>query len=179
MSVEYPYVDESTGELKKDVNDEKSIFQVNNITFALEICLDHRRARLRQVRQHDAASNVPVDVHLIVSCGMQIQQPSVVARTGGLVFNCDGQYAKRAADDLPNDKTSIFTGTQDGKAHSQMTVVAQEASADQDATCQMPQNVKVTKAPLQLPTTKDVDMSQLEAYGGGEVHLYSPYPLPV
>jgi len=176
MSVAYPYVDESKGELKKDANDEKSIFQVDGIMVALEICLDHRRARLRQVRKEDAESNVPVDMHLIVSCGMQIQQPSVVAREGGLVFNCDGQYAARGEDDLPGEKASIWTGTQDGKAHSQMTVVAKETNKNQDATCEMPKNVAVKTAPFQTPT--DLNLSQLEAYGGGELHLYSKYPLP-
>ena len=176
MSVAYPYVDETTGELKKDTHDEKSIFQVNGITVALEICLDHRRARLRQVRKEDAESNVPVDMHLIVSCGMQIQQPSVVAKAGGVVFNCDGQFASCGANDLPDAKASIWTGTQDGKAHSQMTVVAKEADKDQDATCEMPKNVSVKTAPFAPPN--DLNLRQLEAYGGGELHLYSKHSLP-
>lgn len=176
MSVAYPYVDESTGELKKETNDDKSIFQVNGIMVALEICLDHRKARLRQVRKDDAESNVPVDMHLIVSCGMQIQQPSVVAKPGGLVFNVDGQYATRGANDAPDAKTSIWTGTQDGKAHSQMTIVAKEADGETDAKCEMPTNITVKVAPFDAP--KDLNLSQLEAYGGGEIHLYSKHVLP-
>jgi len=176
MSVAYPYVDESSGELKKDASDEKSIFQVDGITIALEICLDHRRARLRKVRDEDVESNVPIDMQLVVSCGMQIQQPSVVAREGGVVFNCDGQYATRGEDDLPGETTSVWAGTQDGKAHSQMTVVAEEADKDQDAKCEMPKNVAVKTAPFRTPT--NLNLSQLEAYGGGELHLYSKYPLP-
>ena len=176
MSVAYPYVDESMGELKKHVDDQKSIFRVDGIMVALEICLDHRRARLRQVRKEDAESNVPIDMHLLVSCGMQIQQPSVVARVGGVVFNCDGQYATPNANTLPDDKTCIFTGAQGGKAHSQMTVVTKAADNDHDATCEIPKNVKVTTAPYCAP--KNLEIRQLEAYGAGEIHLYSKYFLP-
>ena len=176
MNVAYPFVDESKGELKKDASDEKSIFQVNGIMVALEICLDHRRARLRQVRKDNAESNVPIDLHLIVSCGMQIQQPSVVAKSGGLVFNCDGQYAARGENDAPDAKASVWTGTHDGKAHSQMTIVSKEASKNQDAICEMPENVSV-KTALFVPP-KDLNLSQLEAYGGGEIHMYSKHPLP-
>jgi len=178
MNVAYPYVDESKGELKKDANDEKSIFQLDGIMLALEICLDHRRGRLRQVRKVDQESNVPIDLHLIVSCGMQIQQPSVVAKTGGLVFNCDGEYAVCGEDEAPDTKSSIWTGTHDGKAHSQMTVVSKEANdnKNQDAICEMPKNVSVKTALFAPP--KGLNIDQLDAYGGGEIHMYSNHPLP-
>lgn len=180
MSVAYPYVDESFGEIKKEVFDSKSIFTLDGITFAVEICLDHRRGRLRQVRQEDEASRVPIDVHLVVSCGMQIQQPSVVAKAGGIVFNCDGQYSKRDTKASPDDKCSIFTGSRDAKGHTQMTVVTEEASmgTERDAGLVRPQDVEVVTAPLRIPSELELNVSQIEAYGAGEVHVYSKYPLP-
>lgn len=177
-SVAYPYIDESDGELKKSAFDSKSLFTLDGISFATEICLDHRRGRLREVRKSHEPSQVPVDVHLVVSCGMQLQQPSVVAKTGGLVFNTDGQYAKRDVKASPDDKDSIFTASADGKGHTQMCVVAKEADIDTgaDAQLQQPMNVKVTTAPLDAPSGVQID--QVEAYGAGEVHVYSKCSLP-
>jgi len=180
MSVAYPNVDERCGEIKKEAFDSESIFTMDGITFAVEICLDHRRGRLRQVRQRDEASRVPIDVHLVISCGMQIQQPSVVAKAGGIVFNCDGQYSKRDAKASPDDKCSIFTGSRDGKGHTQMTVVKEEASMDdkRDADLVRPQGIEVVTEPLRIPSEFELTVDQIEAYGAGEVHIYSKYPLP-
>jgi hypothetical protein len=108
---------------------------------------------------------------------MQIQQPSVVARTGGLVFNCDGQYAERDTKASPDDKSSIFTGSRDGKGHTQLTVVTKEAAGpENDAMLECPNNVEVVTAPLRVPS--DVRVDQTEAYGAGEVQIYSKLPLP-
>jgi hypothetical protein len=176
MNVAYPYVNESLGEIKKEATDSRSIFCMDGITFAVEICLDHRRGRLRAVRREDEESRVPVDIQLVPSCGMQIQQPSVVAKAGGLVFNCDGQYSDRDSKANPDDKSSIFTGSQDGKGHTQLAVVKEEASGSDSATLEVPRDVQVNTAPLRVPS--DVRVDQTEAYGAGEVHLYSQLPLP-
>lgn len=63
-------------------------FKVENIKFGIEICLDHRRGRLREEGCKD------IDVQIITSCGMQIQENSVHVKPGGLIFNCDGEYDK-------------------------------------------------------------------------------------
>ena len=176
MNVAYPYVDESSGELKKEATDAKSIFSMDGITFAVEICLDHRRGRLRMAREQNEESMVPVDIHLVPSCGMQLQQPSIVARTGGVAFNCDGQYAKRDTKASPDNESSIFTGTQDGKGHTQMSVVKAETSGPKKhATLEHP-NVEVITAPLAVPS--DIPVDEIEACGAGEVHMYSQLSLP-
>jgi hypothetical protein len=46
--VAYPAIDESDGDVKKSALDSKCLFTMDGISFAVEICLDHRRARLRQ-----------------------------------------------------------------------------------------------------------------------------------
>jgi len=178
MSVAYPTIDEDEGELKQQCFDNKSIFTLAGITFGVEICLDHRRARLRKVREENKETGaVPIDVQLVISCGMQLQQPSIVARSGAPVFNCDGQYAKIGPGDLPDENSSIFTGSKDGKAHTQLTIVKQEASGpERNAMLERPKNDKVQIAALRVPP--NLDPSKVEAYGAGEVHLYSKCVLP-
>jgi hypothetical protein len=177
MDVAYPYIDESSGELKKEATDARSIFSMDGITFAIEICLDHRKGRLRTTRNNNEESRVPVDIQIVPSCGMQLQQPSVVAKKGGVVFNVDGEYADSDKEASPDDKTSIFTGTEDGKGHTQLSaVVAEACGADKDAVLERPSGIKVTTAPFAAPS--DVPLSQLEACGAGEVHIYSKVPLP-
>jgi hypothetical protein len=173
------------GEIKQQASDARSIFEMDGIVIAVEICLDHRRGRLREARSRSAAGqsgvcDFPIDVQLVPSCGMQIQQPSVVARPGGIVFNCDGQYSKRDVKATPDDATSIFTGTRDGKGHTQLAVVVTEAMGEKglsdEPQLQRPGNTHVITAPLDVP--RDVTVSQTEAYGAGEVHLYSKVALP-
>lgn len=71
-----------------DLQDQTDTFKIERIKFGVEICLDHRRGRLREEGHND------LDVQVITSCGMQIQKDSVCAKSGGLIFNCDGEYDK-------------------------------------------------------------------------------------
>ena len=64
------------------------IFNMGGITFGVEVCLDHLLKRLRQ--SPPARNNSHVQVQLIPSAGMSIQDQSVVACTNGYVFNTDG-----------------------------------------------------------------------------------------
>ena len=184
LSVAYPTMVEGDSEIKQSAFDGKSIFTMDGITIAVEICLDHRRQRLQTVRQTDRASaSAVIDLQLVISCGMQLQQPSIVARNGGPVFNCDGQYSKRSSGDLPDDSTSIWQGTKDGKGHTQFTVVKEAATTmnpkgHTDAVLERPTDVTVTTTPLEIGADCTLDPTQIEAYGAGEVHLYSKFPLP-
>ena len=177
LSVNYPFVVEGKGgEIKKDQHDKRSIFKVNGTTVAFEICLDHRRGRLRQVRRDDAETGMAaVDLHLVVSCGMQLRPPSVVARRGGVVFNCDGQYSE--SDDDAAHEQSIFTGTKNGKGHTQMAIVESEATDAEDAVLGRPP-VEVAAVPFETTGGKLLSVADLEAYGGGEIHVYSKCELP-
>ncbi|KAA8498963.1 hypothetical protein FVE85_6548 [Porphyridium purpureum] len=179
LSVAYPPINLSNGEIKVSGADCRSIFTIERICFAVEVCLDHKRGRLRQVRCSHTASQVPVDVHLIVSCGMQIHESSVVARTGGIVFNTDGQYATREKDLFPDALTSHFQGSEDMRGHTQLSVVVEEAALDgtSHATLGLPERVSsVQRAPLVVP--EGFCVNRIMAYGPGEIHLYPSLKLP-
>lgn len=85
----YPEI-AARSEQKGEDNDSYSIFEYCGIRFGIEICLDHSRGRLREHLKRNPGDYV--DVQLVISCGMDIRNPSVIARSGGVVFNCDGEY---------------------------------------------------------------------------------------
>jgi hypothetical protein len=64
------------------------IFEMDNITFGLEVCLDHALQRLR--KSPPAKKQNWIQVQLIPSAGMTPMKKSVIACKGGWVFNCDG-----------------------------------------------------------------------------------------
>lgn len=66
----------------------QGIFTIDNVTFGLEICLDHLNGRL-----HDsppATGQYIPQIHLITSAGAKIIEKNVITTKGGLVFNVDG-----------------------------------------------------------------------------------------
>ena len=73
-------------EITEDKNNNTGTFLYGGIRFGVEICLDHKRGRLKNL------GIAPVDIQLIPSCGMTIHPESIVVRDGGYVFNCDGEY---------------------------------------------------------------------------------------
>lgn len=73
-------------EITESHNLNSSVFTYGGIHFGVEICLDHKRQRLKN------ADVYPVDIQIIPSCGMTIHPESVVVKDGGFVFNCDGEY---------------------------------------------------------------------------------------
>jgi hypothetical protein len=85
----YPVIQEKS-EKKQSDTDEYSIFEYGGITFGVDICLDHSRQRL--LNHWKRNQNDYVDVQIIPSCGMDIRAGSVIAKKGGVVFNCDGEY---------------------------------------------------------------------------------------
>ena len=66
-------------------------FKIDNINYVLEVCLDHSKsiAKGQYFSVSQQADPMP-DIHLISSCGMQIYQKSVLAKTNGYVMICDG-----------------------------------------------------------------------------------------
>lgn len=195
QTVAYPVLDLSGGDLKTTEEDSKAIFDVGGITTGVEICLDHSDQRLRK---STFASPWPsghnaLQLHLIPSCGMQIQPASVATQTGGIAFNCDGQYA---LGDVTSTKPESGTlsgvasthvnyssgGDAPYQAHTQITRVltgAQGGNSEQvgshDATFAVP-DTDVTV--IDLPDSNKV--SEVFAGGAGAIHIYgATKPLPV
>jgi hypothetical protein len=84
---------------------DRAIFQMEGITFGLEVCLDHGAGRLR--KSPPRAFDPKVQIQLIPSCGMDINQANVVTKKGGYVFNCDGYlglhtHLTKATTNAPN-----------------------------------------------------------------------------
>ena len=169
----YPPIPENQGEDKQTAFDDFSIFTIKGIKFGLEVCLDHAFARLRRNR---LPATELVQIHLVPSCGMQIVQSSVVAGAGGLVFNCDGQYDGLMPTSQPGPGDSVWTGTASHRAHSQLTQVVTPCEGPHrsmhPAVLTMP-GASVTTVPIE-----DASASELFAYGAGEVHVYTPLPVP-
>ncbi len=78
------------------------------LVFGLEVCLEHAahlvgaiptdggvlKETLGEWSKNEAATPVPaIDVHILTSCGMEVELPSVCARAGGYVLWCDGHPA--------------------------------------------------------------------------------------
>jgi hypothetical protein len=71
------------------------LFNFEDITFGLDVCLDHANKALKrtiiQWPQNENGAPAPnVDVHIVTSCGIQVETDRVAARTGGCVLLCDG-----------------------------------------------------------------------------------------
>ncbi len=104
------------------------------LTFGLEVCLEHaRRYRdAENVTRHDdtedegvlkgvlgdwsskeGGSAPAVDLHLVTSCGMDVDAPNVVARQNGYVMLCDGHPAGPNSDLRKKGSSSLtdLTGT--------------------------------------------------------------------
>lgn len=65
-----------------------SIFLMDNITFGLEVCLDHDQRRL--LRAWPARGDPFIQLQLVPSGGMTINTCAVATLGGGLIFNVDG-----------------------------------------------------------------------------------------
>lgn len=65
---------------------ERGVFDVGGVAIGIEVCLDHRMGKLAESLDPSQS----VDIHLIVSEGMNIAMGPVCTRTGGPVFLADG-----------------------------------------------------------------------------------------
>ncbi len=84
------------------------IFEIEGITFGVEICLDHASQRLRQ--SPPGPKDPWIQVQLVPSCGMQVYPGSVVACKNGLVLNVDGAYTlKTSAKGYEPDKVGFHS----------------------------------------------------------------------
>lgn len=136
--------------------DGNSIFELDGITFGLEVCLDHAEQRLR--KSPNKVGQNQIQIQLVPSAGMEICANAVVAMKGGLVFNCDGSYG------LP--------GKSPADAHSSLHKVTKMhvGANDAETTSLDPDHV--------LPVTAVGGFDTYFAKGPGEVHIYPAQPIP-
>ncbi len=122
--------------------DGNSVFSQDGLTFGVEVCLDHAQKRLKSSQGLPA-----IDIQLVSSCGMSVKDKSIVARTGGYIFLCDG-YANYDTDTLGfNSK------------------VRKIGSAEVDIADTIPLNAG------------DVQVNQIFARGAGEIRVYEAQSL--
>lgn len=73
--------------------DGAGIFALADITWAVEICLDHLNAVHRRLKSPQLPGASQVQVQLVPAGGMSIQESSIIAAQGGFVFCVDGRAA--------------------------------------------------------------------------------------
>jgi hypothetical protein len=73
-----------------------SLFEMDGLSYGLEVCLDHLNQRL--VKNAPG----PVRVQLVPSCGMSIKAPSKKLTGNGFIFNVDGSPPTHSAAELAN-----------------------------------------------------------------------------
>lgn len=122
--------------------DGNSVFSQDGLTFGVEVCLDHAKKRLKSSQGLPA-----IDIQLVSSCGMSVKDESIVARTGGYLFLCDG-YADY-------DKKKLGFNSK----------VRKIGTAEVDIVDTIPLNAG------------DVQVNQIFARGAGEIRVYEAQSL--
>lgn len=75
---------------KSGLDDDKArFFTMDNISFGLEVCLDHAMGVLKGTCDKSFIKHRP-DIHLVISCGMTLHDDKVTARSNGYAMICDG-----------------------------------------------------------------------------------------
>ncbi|MBB2484562.1 hypothetical protein H5407_04915 [Mitsuaria sp. WAJ17] len=140
------------GREQQQINyDGAGIFQLQGVTWALDICLDHLGTVQRLQRSPQLPGDAMVQLQLVPSCGMSLQPASIVCEYGGWAFNCDGYRDTRHA-----------TAAQ---WQPPLATVAQQASAP------------VPDADL-VVTGQTVPIDSLYASGAGEIQVYPAQAMP-
>ena len=73
-----------------------SFFDVGNLRFAIDICVDHQHKRARKELQRDEGEDVlstggGADVHIVTGAGQSPERDKLAARVGGLAIGADAQ----------------------------------------------------------------------------------------
>lgn len=198
--VGYDRIDLSNGDIKHSAFDKYAIFRQNYgkhnfpqfVDFAVEICLDHDDARLRNnlgLEPFPSKGNA-VHVQLIPSYGSQIVQENVVADQFGFVFNCDGQTALDASS-VPQQGDlygvqSVYASYSDGAyaAHSQLARVQTAAHGNDpnnnSASFEVLSAADVKVITLNPPTLVEGIFAHYFAGGPGAIHIFGlnqPYTM--
>ncbi|WMD21524.1 hypothetical protein RAS12_03890 [Achromobacter seleniivolatilans] len=138
-------------EWQKRNDDGHCIFVLDGLTIGVEICLDHAAQRI-------SASMAPpeLDIQLVTSCGMQLQDGSLNLRDGGVAFCTDGATQDGHVVQGNWQKTEMRTRTGNQITHLQGTNHGQ-----------------FQVVPLNIPAA-----AALFNGGAGNLKIYPSFPLP-
>jgi hypothetical protein len=198
--VGYARIDLSNGDLKHTAFDSHTIFRQNYgvgnlpayMDFAVEICLDHDDARLRNNLGLQPFPQAVDGIHiqLIPSYGSQIVQENVVADSNGFVFNCDGQSTLDGSSGIQEGNLygveCLYANYSVGSysAHSQLARVALPAQGNNlnlnPATFQVLPANDAALIPVSMPSLKVGTLDDYFPGGPGAIHIYGlnvPYTL--
>jgi len=131
-----------------------SVFTCQNVKIGVEICLDHKRKRLEGYVSEGSVS--PVDIQIVISCGMQLMKDSVATHNDGILFNCDGEYVIVNTDGTPDAENGEC-------CHSQLKTAHFDASTGWILSDHFPTASKTALG--------DTD---LYPHSLGSIHVYSP-----
>lgn len=151
--VNYPPIAATTTERKGHDADQYGVFEWQGLKIGVEICLDHIRKRLVQVENS-------LDLQIIPSCGAEVTPGCIAARAGGYVFNCDGDYTLRDAQNAAD-------------AHTQLYRVEKAGNPDKGVAAQLGKRIE----PAQILPVEDSGAESLFPKGAGELHVYGPVKL--
>lgn len=87
----------------------RAVFEVDNVRFGLEICMDHQNGALVQLMKEAVAQKwerTDVDLHLLTCCGQKAAVPSCVAKPGGYLLHVDGRPTVSINDDSKQIRNS-------------------------------------------------------------------------
>lgn len=152
-----------------------SMFEMEGITFGLEVCLDHANKRLKKsIEYQNSGVNGIVDIQLIPSCGISINKEAIVVRNGGYVFHCDGSLrSKQEGENMgkPTEKTP----------ENEILYYSHSAFAiknNSDVTFETDQPNIFDMNEINAPGISGIRISSLYAQGAGQLHIYPSKPLP-
>ena len=94
------------------------------------------------------------------SCGAEVTPGCIAARAGGCVFNCDGDYTLRDAQNAAD-------------AHTQLYRVEKAGNPDKGVAAQLGKRIE----PARILSVEDSGVESLFPKGAGELHVYGPVEL--
>jgi hypothetical protein len=141
------------GREQQSVNyDGAGIFDLDGITWGVDICLDHLVGRLQRSPQVPGASEVQIE--LVPSCGANINPNNVIAAPGGYVFNVDGHNGSHAKLQRVVPPPTTVTSCKSYPVDGSNIVLADISPAE------------------------EVAINQLYRNGAGQVVIYDAVPVP-
>lgn len=163
-TTKYYDIDTSEGENKKNPADGLAIFEYMGLRIGIDICLDHSRQRLvNHLYKHP---DDYVDLQIVTSCGMSVRANAVIAKDGGIVFNCDGEYELKDQN-AGIDGNCCHTSLQRVKAR--ISVKDNEVAADAVLDGAYPLMAEI---PCAVP--EDAALYRFKDY---QIHIYEPLNL--